>query len=181
MATTQQDLSSYQELFGEPGLDQTAGHTQTILAAFSAGAANASTSTELLAQASTSLDPLPFLAVFGNQVHVLHNIFEVKGSITEPDARHVGEYVAILDDVGAGGRITWVEVPEVWMNRVNAIVGTAAHIGNEIAGEDDDFLMPAAAAADADHEAKTVRHLQPVPYPIAALVLAHAGCATRRL
>ena len=108
MATTQQDLRSYQELFGEPGLDKTAGHTTVILAAFSAGADNASTSAELLAQASTTLDPLPFLIVWGNEVHVLHNLFEVQGNILAPNARHVGDYVAILDDVGAGGRVNWV-------------------------------------------------------------------------
>ena len=41
--------------------------------------------------------------------------------------------------------------------------------------------MAAGAAIDADHEAKSVRHLQPVTYPIAALALAHAGCTTRQL
>ena len=89
MTTTQQDLKNYQELFGEPGLDKTAGHTQAIFAAFTADATNTATSAELLAQASTTLDPLAFLLVWGNQVHVVHNVFEVRGSIMEPNARHV--------------------------------------------------------------------------------------------
>ena len=148
MTTTQQDLKNYQELFGEPGLDKTAGHTQAIFTAFTADAANTATSAELLAQASTTLDPLAFLLVWGNQVHVVHNIFEVRGSIMEPNARHVGDYVGILDDVGAGGRLNWVQLPDTWMNRVNAIVGTTAHIDHEIAGAADDYLLPSVAAAN---------------------------------
>ena len=165
MTTTQQDLHNYQELFQEPGLDRTAGHTQVILAAFTSEAGNNSTSLELLAQASTSIDPLAFLIVWDNEIHILHNIFQVRSSITAPNARHVDQYVAILDDVGVGGRLNWVVIPEVWFNRVNATVGTTAHIGQALAGAADEFLVPAVAAGaviDADHEAKTVRHLQPV-------------------
>ena len=64
-----------------------------FLAAFTPDAANTSTNLELLAQASTSLDPLPFLIVWENQMHVAHNIFEVRPSITNPNARHVGQHV----------------------------------------------------------------------------------------
>lgn len=86
MTTTQQDLHNYRELFGEPGLDRTSGHTGVLLATFSADAANTSTPLELLAQASTSLDPLAFLLAWENQVHVLHNIFQVRASLTIPNA-----------------------------------------------------------------------------------------------
>ena len=98
MTTTQQDLHNYQELFQEPGLDRTAGHTQVILAAFTSEAGNNSTSLELLAQASTSIDPLAFLIVWDNEIHILHNIFQVRSSITAPNARHVDQHVAILDE-----------------------------------------------------------------------------------
>lgn len=175
------NLQSYLELCNETALDTYRDSMATVFGTFTGAAANTTPVAELRQRATEVTDVLMFLAMTTDGLHVFHNFVNITPSLTNPNARHVGEVAAIMDDLGSNGRLNYALVPVEWWHRVNVRAGTAAHIDAEFvaAGDDPNALVPAGAAGAAEYEDLEVRHLQPVDFPLAALAMANVGCTPR--
>ena len=154
-----------------------------VLRSYRADADNAATLAELNTSWAEDEDHNPLLGFGADGKHyVVLAGRRVPRSASGTASRHAGDIIAQYGEVGAGATgVQFVRVEDGFFSRLATattpvFVPTAGHIDALIGADADNaaLLVPAAAAANAEHTAVLARALTPVPYHAAAMLLGDA-------